>query len=70
MTTSSTTYPVPSFSSTTLPSGVTLVDNGNGTATLTYDGTSTPAAKSYRVTIKATNSAGTASQTFTLIMYT
>ncbi|MGO9752880.1 MAG: beta strand repeat-containing protein, partial [Solirubrobacteraceae bacterium] len=48
-----------------LPSGVTFVDNGNGTATLS----GTPAAGtagSYAVTITATNGTGTATQSFTL----
>ena len=58
--------PTPSFSeSGTLPSGVTLHDNGNGTATLA----GTPAANSggvYNLTITATNTAGSTNQSFTL----
>src|SRR5208282_4092509 len=58
--------PTPSLSETgALPAGVTLVDNGNGTATLA----GTPGAGTggtYAITIKATNTAGTASQAFTL----
>jgi Putative Ig domain len=52
-------------SSPALPSGVTFKDNGNGTATLA----GTPQSGSqgtYLLTIKASSSAGTASQSFTL----
>jgi PKD repeat protein len=52
-------------SSPALPSGVTLKDNGDGTATLS----GTPPAGSqgtYALTIKATNSGGTATQSFVL----
>jgi hypothetical protein len=48
-----------------LPQGLTWVDNGNGTATLA----GTPGVgqgKVYTLTLKATNSLGSASQTFTL----
>src|SRR5262249_36780343 len=48
-----------------LPSGVTFVDNGNGTATLS----GTPATGSngtYPLTISATNIVGSTSQSFTL----
>ncbi len=48
----------------TLPSGVTLTDNGNGTATLA--GTSSVTAGVYTFTIEATNSGGSIPQTFTL----
>ncbi|HET6931490.1 MAG TPA: putative Ig domain-containing protein [Candidatus Acidoferrum sp.] len=58
--------PTPSFSETgALPSGVTLVDNHNGTATLS----GTPAAgtgKTYSITITASNTSGSTNQTFTL----
>jgi hypothetical protein len=58
--------PTPAFTETgALPTGVTLVDNGNGTATLS----GTPAAgtgKVWSLTLNAKNSAGTATQTFTL----
>ena len=59
--------PVPTLSSTgALPGGVTFVDNGNGTATLS----GTPATGSggtYSLTITATNGVGTAAtQSFTL----
>ncbi|MCW2930892.1 MAG: hypothetical protein JWM19_1854, partial [Actinomycetia bacterium] len=52
-------------SSPALPSGVTFKDNGNGTATLA----GTPPAGSqgvYRLTVTATNSAGTATQSLAL----
>ncbi len=60
-------YPAPALSETgSLPGGVTLTDNGNGTATLA----GTPAATAggvYPITISATNGVGhTATQSFTL----
>jgi len=58
-------YPKPSLSRTgNLPSGVTFTDNHNGTATLA----GTPAAPGaiYVFTITASNSVGSATQTFTL----
>jgi len=58
--------PAPSLTKTgTLPSGVSFTNNKNGTATLT----GTPGAKTggtYTITITATNSTGTATQSFTL----
>ena len=61
-------FPTPALTFTgTLPSGVTLVDNGNGTATLS----GTPAAgtaKSYTLKITAKNSAGSVVQTFSLVV--
>src|SRR5271167_4529708 len=58
--------PTPALSETgALPTGVTFTDNGNGTGKLS----GTPAAGtggSYPITIKATNTAGTGSQAFTL----
>ncbi|MGP8060627.1 MAG: beta strand repeat-containing protein, partial [Acidimicrobiales bacterium] len=61
-------YPEPAIStSSTLPAGITLTDNGNGTATLA--GTPGPSAGgSYPITIDATNSTGTTTQTFTWIV--
>jgi hypothetical protein len=64
-TTGSPTAALSATSSPALPSGVTFKDNGNGTATLA----GTPPAGSqgtYTLTIKATNSAGTATQSFVL----
>ena len=56
--------PTPALSETgTLPSGVTFVDNGNGTATLS--GT-TSIAGSYSFTVTAHNVNGTVTQAFTL----
>ena len=58
--------PAPALSETgVLPSGLTFVNNGNGTATIS----GTPAAASggsYPITITATNTAGTTTQAFTL----
>jgi PKD repeat protein len=59
--------PAPALSdnSATLPAGITFTDNGNGTATIA----GTPATGSggtYPVTITATNSAGSTSQSFVL----
>jgi len=59
-------FPKPALTETgALPKGITFVDNGNGTATLA----GTPAAGSvgdHRFTIIATNSLGSARQTFSL----
>ena len=61
-------YPNSSYTYTgTLPSGVILVDNGDGTASFS----GTPRAGfggSYTITITAKNAAGTATQTFVLIV--
>jgi hypothetical protein len=65
-------FPLPALSDggATLPSGVTFVDNGNGTATLS----GTPASGSlgtYTITFTASNGVGTpATQTFTLTVNT
>jgi hypothetical protein len=58
--------PTPSITeSGTLPSGIVFTDNGNGTARLS--GTPrTGSGGSYTVTVAATNSLGSTSQTFTL----
>ncbi len=56
-------YPRPSFSATGLPSGLTLVDAGDGTATIA--GTPT-APGDATVTVKATNVVGTSTQLLTL----
>ena len=64
-TTGTPTAAISATSSPALPAGLTLVDNGNGTATLA----GTPAAGSqgtYAVTITAANAAGTATQSFVL----
>jgi hypothetical protein len=59
-------YPAPKLTKTgVLPSGVTFVDGGNGTATIS----GTPAKSAigvYSLTLTAKSSAGTATQTFTL----
>ena len=63
--TTSNGYPYPSLSASGLPNGLTLTDNGNGTATIT--GTpSTGDGGTYNVTITATNSLGTTTETYTL----
>ncbi|HXS64516.1 MAG TPA: putative Ig domain-containing protein, partial [Streptosporangiaceae bacterium] len=61
-------YPVPKLTKTgALPAGVTFVDNGDGTATIS--GTpSASAVGSYPLTITAKNSAGTATASFTLVI--
>ncbi len=63
-------FPLPALIETgALPSGVTFVDKGNGTATLA----GTPAAATngtYSLTIKATNVLSSASQSFTLTVDT
>jgi outer membrane protein assembly factor BamB len=65
VTVTTTGVPAPSLQETgTLPGGVTFVDNGDGTATLS--GTATGALTSYPITITATNDAGTVSQGFVL----
>jgi large repetitive protein len=65
-TVTATGVPLPAITETgSLPSGITFTDNGNGTATIT----GTPAngtGGSYPITLAATNSSGTASQSFTL----
>ena len=63
-------YPTPRLSlsaGSTLPSGVTFVDNGNGTATLTGN---PPAGTggNYPLAIEAKNTAGEASQIFDLVV--
>jgi hypothetical protein len=50
----------------TLPAGLTLVDNGNGTATLS--GATTSTAKTYTLKITAKNTAGSVVQTFSLVV--
>jgi hypothetical protein len=60
-------FPTPSLTATgTLPAGVSFVDNGNGTGTLS--GTAT-AAGSFPISIAASNGVGTtATQTFTIVV--
>jgi hypothetical protein len=59
--------PTPALTSSALPAGVTFVDNGNGTGTLS--GSTTVAAGSYNITFTANNSvAPSASLTFNLII--
>jgi Putative Ig domain len=61
-------FPVPALSlSGTLPVGLSFVDNHNGTATLTGK-PGAASGGSYPVTITAANSAGTTTQTFTLVV--
>ncbi len=59
--------PVPTITrSGTLPTGVTFVAAGDGTAKLSGTPTSSVAGRSFPITFTATNSAGTATQAFTL----
>ena len=63
-------YPIPTITTaSSLPGGVHLVDNGNGTGALT--GTPAPTTGGmYTITVAATNGIGPAvDQTFTLIVY-
>ena len=62
-------YPIPTLTSSALPSGVMLVDNGNGTGSLT--GTPDPTTGGvYSITLTATNGVGApVNQTFTLTVY-
>ena len=65
MTVSTTGYPTPSIGASGLPTGFTLVDNGNGTATIS----GTPTASeigTYTVDLTAVNVAGTATQDLSL----
>jgi PKD repeat protein len=61
-------YPTPALSAGTLPSGVSFVDNGNGTGTLA--GTTSVAAGTYSVTITAANAGGSANQVIALTVKT
>ncbi len=54
------------LSASGLPAGVTFVDNGGGSGTLT--GLNSVASGSYTITFTATNAFGTTSQTFTLVV--
>jgi len=62
-------FPAPSFSVTygTLPSGVTFVDNENGSATLSGTAAAGPAG-TYPFTITASNAVSTTTQGFTLTL--
>jgi hypothetical protein len=62
-----TSFPTDSFNSPVgLPAGLSLVDNSNGTATL--EGTPTGPAGTYHVAIVATNSIGSTTQGFTVVV--
>ena len=67
-TVTTTGFPAPALTETgALPSGVGFADNGNGTATLS----GTPAAGTggtYPITVQASSSSGTTSQSFTLTL--
>ncbi|TXL62156.1 beta strand repeat-containing protein [Aeromicrobium terrae] len=52
----------------TLPAGVTFVDNGDGTATLSGTPTAGPGGV-YTITVKATNEAGTGTKSFDLVLH-
>ena len=51
----------------TLPSGLTFADNADGTATISGTAAS-GTAKKYTFTLKAKNTAGAVTQTFTLVV--
>ena len=61
-------FPTPALTLTgTLPSGLTFADNADGTATIS--GTvASGTAKKYTFTLKAKNTAGSVTQTFTLVV--
>jgi streptogramin lyase len=66
-TVTTTGFPAPALTLTgTLPAGLTFLDNGNGTATIS--GTTTAAAKTYSLKITAKNTAGSVVQTFSLVV--
>ena len=56
-------YPIAALTTGTLPTGVTFMDNSNGTGTLTGTGVT---ADTYPLTITATNSVSSVNQSFTL----
>ena len=58
--------PTLALSAAGLPAGVTFVDNGGGSGTLT--GLNSVASGTYTITFTATNGFGTTSQTFTLVV--
>ena len=61
-------FPTPALTFTgTLPSPLNFVDNGDGTATISGV-PATGTAKTYTLKIKATNGAGSATQTFSLVV--
>jgi type II secretory pathway pseudopilin PulG len=57
--------PTPALSASGLPSWATFTDNGNGTGTLAA---SNPVSGTYTISLGALNVAGSASQTFTLVV--
>jgi len=68
-TVTTTGFPVPKLSKTgTLPKGVTFVDNGNGTGTLS-GGPAPNTTGTYTITITAKNSAGSSTESFTLTVH-
>jgi Tfp pilus assembly protein PilV len=58
--------PKPALTASGLPTSVSFIDNGNGTGTLS--GTGSVAQGTYTITFIATNTVGSASQTFTLVV--
>jgi len=65
----STGSPQPTLSETgALPAGVSFVDNGDGTATLSGTPTAGPGGH-YPITVKATNEAGTGTLAFDLVLH-
>jgi hypothetical protein len=63
-TVNTTGYPTSALSATGLPTGVSFLDSGNGTGSLS--GTTAIVAGTYPITLSATNAAGTTTQAFTL----
>ena len=58
--------PIPALTATGLSTGITFVDNGDGTGTLSY--ANSVADGTYAITVKATNTDGTATATITLVV--
>ena len=64
-TVSTTGYPAPNLRAAGLPAGITMVDNHNGTATISGTPRSL-VAETYPVTMTASSKAGIVTQHFTL----
>ena len=62
-------FPAPAITMAgALPAGITLVDHGNGTATIAGTAPDEQGGRTYPITLSATNAVGTADQSFTLAL--